>query len=126
MEIKSLRLLAEDIVKKAQELSIKHTDQKDAPVNYACIFTHSDKEFEESVGLCGQIGRVVKNTDMGPVFLIEPISTDAGDLRLLKIRKPDPNRPERGDADFTVKDYEVFRTKYLNQPGFSLIVRPEM
>lgn len=63
---------------------------------------------------------------MGPVFHITPIATAAGDLELLKIRRPDPKREEMGDADFTLSDYESFKKKYLGKPGFSLIKRPDM
>ena len=50
----------------------------------------------------------------------------AGNRRLVKIRKPDPKRTERGDADFTVTDYLIFKKKYLSKPGFRIIKRPEM
>ena len=65
-------------------------------------------------------------TATGPVFFISPLSTSAGKLNILKIRKPDPNRPERGDADFTVPDFPAFKEKYLGKSGFSLIKRPTM
>lgn len=43
---------------------------------------------------------------------------------LLKIRKPDPTRPERGDADFTLRDYNSFKEKYLKDAEhFKLIDR---
>jgi hypothetical protein len=63
---------------------------------------------------------------MGPVFHIAPLSTVAGALRLLKIRRPDSKRPEKGDADFTVTDYGKFKKKHLGRPGFSIIKRPGM
>jgi len=40
---------------------------------------------------------------------------------LLKIRKPDPTRPELGDADFTVENYPEFKQRHLSKTGFSLI-----
>jgi hypothetical protein len=49
--------------------------------------------------------------------------TTAGRLQLLKLRAPDKSRRERGDADFTVSNYQTFKSKYLNSPGFKLIVR---
>ena len=42
-----------------------------------------------------------------------------------KIRKPDPTRPERGDADFNLDDYEKFKNKYVGKEGFSLIERKD-
>jgi hypothetical protein len=41
----------------------------------------------------------------------------------LKIRKPDQTRPERGDADFAVKNYEEFKNSCLTKPGFGVIER---
>ncbi len=68
----------------------------------------------------------MRDTSTGPLFKIAPLQTVAGPLQLLKIRKPDPTRTERGDADFTVSDYPTFKAKYLQRPGFRLIERPEM
>ena len=45
---------------------------------------------------------------------------------MLKIRRPDPKRPERGDADFTVSDYQTFKKTQLGKPGFGLIERTNM
>ena len=125
MKIEELTTKIQTIVKQAKELKDKHTDQYSAPVNYVCIFCQSEVEFEELSKLAQKIGRVIKQTYSGPLFLIEPIETAAGKVRLLKIRKPDPTRPQQGDADFTVKDYQSFKEKYLKLPNFSLIKRPE-
>ncbi|NTW14795.1 MAG: hypothetical protein HGA38_00320 [Candidatus Moranbacteria bacterium] len=118
--------LVRDIVDDAFRLSVKRTSEHVAPVNYACVFTQSADAYEETFAAAKLLGRVVTETTTGPVFLIRPIPTDAGDLRILKIRKPDPKRRERGDADFTVPDYESFKGKHVGTPGFSVIVRPEM
>lgn len=50
----------------------------------------------------------------------------SGTLPLLKIRQPDPTRPERGDADFTLSDYKAFKQWALVQPGFKVITRTNM
>jgi hypothetical protein len=76
--------------------------------------------------LAGQLGPIADNTATGPVFEIPPLLTPGGELRLLKIRRPDPKRPERGDADFTVSDFETFKREHLSAAGFGLIQRPEM
>lgn len=115
-----------ELVERSQTLVRKYTNQPDVPVNYACIFSHSDKEYDELFKSAQGIGQVVKDTPTGSVFQIEPLQTVAGPLQLLKIRQPDPTRPERGDADFTVPDYTEFKEKFLKQPGFSLLQRSEM
>ncbi|HHT9116067.1 MAG TPA: hypothetical protein ACFYEL_06320 [Candidatus Wunengus californicus] len=126
MIIDDLKKLTQEIVAQARLLSAKHTSQRDAPVNYACIFTQSETEYEEMLDLARQMGSVVDNTPTGPVFRIATLSTEAGYLEVLKIRRPDPKRPERGDADFTVTDYKVFKKTHLGKPGFSLIEREKM
>lgn len=126
METEELKKRIQKIVAEARKLSIIHTDESDAPINYACVFAQNDNEFEAMVETASKFGDVVQDTAMGPVFQITPISTDAGQLHLLKIRRPDPNRPERGDADFTITDYETFKKNHLGKLGWGLISRPKM
>lgn len=123
---RELEEMAKGIVEQSQTLVRAHANQTDALVNYACIFARSEGEYVELEATASQLGRVAKATPTGNVFQIAPIETAAGSLRLLKIRKSDPTRPERGDADFTLPDYSAFKAKYAHQPGFSLIERPEM
>lgn len=137
MKVDELKTLAREIVAESRRLSAArtsglHGDDRghrpvpQAPVNYACIFAQSATEYDELVKAARQLGPVAQETAMGPVFYIAPLPTVAGNLRLLKIRRPDSKRPEQGDADFTVADYASFKKKYLGQPGFSLIKRPGM
>ncbi len=126
MKTDKLKVLVQSIVAESLKLSMKHTFEKTAPVNYACIFTHSLIEYEVTIKVASQLGPLVQETPTGPVFYITPLSTDAGTLKLLKIRSPDPKRPERGDADFTIADYDSFKSACLGKPGFSLIKRTNM
>ncbi len=117
--------LATDIVKKACELKNKFTDATNASVNYACVFSQSEKEYVELKKLASELGKVIENTPSGPLYHIKPINTVSGQLKLLKIRCPDVTKPERGDADFTVSNYHDFKSKYLQQDKFKLISRPD-
>lgn len=126
MTIEKLKKNIQEIVSEAQRLCAAKTCEGKAPVNYACIFSQSEVEYQELVSLACQLGTIVQDTKMGPVFHIAPLTTVAGDLELLKIRRPDPKRKEMGDADFTVADYESFKKKYLGKPGFNQIIRPSM
>jgi hypothetical protein len=123
MDVKNLRQFVQEIVKRANSLKDKHTSEKNASANYACIFCQSDEQYDSLVALAQEIGKVVEETPTGPLFHIQPLNTIAGKLQLLKIRKPDAARPELGDADFTITNYPEFKRKYLSQKGFSLIVR---
>jgi len=123
MTTKDLKNLVKEIV--AQANSFKNTlINENAPVNYACIFSQNDEEFNMFFEVTKRLGgKVVIETQAGPVFQIDPLSTVAGNLQLLKIRKPDNKRPERGDADFTLQDYNKFKKEHLSEPGFKLIKR---
>lgn len=125
MDVKSLKSIVNDIVDRARILKDKHTDQKDAPVNYACIFSQSKEEYTNLIETAKNIGKVIEEMSSGLLFRIEPLRTVAGTLQLLKIRIPDTTRPERGDADFTVSNYPDFKKKYLTKKGFSLIKKRE-
>ncbi|MFA6160186.1 MAG: hypothetical protein WC678_03835 [Parcubacteria group bacterium] len=111
------------IVAKCTELKNQNTNELNAPVNYACIFSHSEDEFELLISLANGLGSVISETPTGPIFSIETISTVAGDLKLLKIRKPFENKPQLGYADFTLNNYLDFKKKYLAQEKFKLTVR---
>ena len=122
MNVEDLKNLVKEIV--AQANDFKNTlVQEPAPVNYACIFYQNDGEYRLFLETAKQMGKVVKETKAGPIFQIEPLPTVAGNLQLLKIRKPDPTRPERGDADFTLQNYDEFKKENLSKPGFKLIKR---
>lgn len=112
--------MIKDIVAQAEKLMHKIIDES-APVNYACIFCQNDEEYISFLKLSNKIGKMIKESSSGFLFQIKPLSTVAGNLQLLKIRHPDPSRPERGDADFTLSNYCEFKKTHLDQKGFSLI-----
>ena len=123
MNTVALTRLVEEIVKKANNLKNKHTSEKNAPVNYACIFAQSKEHYNNLTMVAKEIGSVIKETPTGSLFHIQPLKTVSGNLKLLKIRKPDTTRPELGDADFTVENYPEFKNKCLSKTGFRLIPR---
>lgn len=123
MTKENLKSLIQEIVKKAVKLKNQHTDDLSSPVNYVAIFCQSGKEYEEILDITKQMGKVVEDTPTGPLFHISNLETVTGDLKLLKIRKPDSARKELGDADFTVDNYSEFKSKYLDKNGFKLIKR---
>ena len=126
MDLENLKLLVQKIVKDAARLKDMHTGETDAPVNYACLFAHSQEEYDELFDAAKRLGSVIKETPTGPLLRIEPLETVSGPLQLVKVRKPDETRTERGDADFAVPDYPAFKKRVLKKPGFKLIEREEM
>jgi len=120
-----LQKMIQSIVSQAKELKDKHLIGDDSSVNYAAIFSQSDNEYKDLLEAIKEIGEVILDTKTGPLFKIAPLDTVAGDLKLVKIRKPDKSRPERGDADFTIDDYDKFKKEFLGKEGFKLIERED-
>ena len=111
------------IVDRSTELKNKFTDESLAPVEFACIFCQSEEEYKHFTNSIEKLGEIAERTDSGFTYLLDkPIKTVAGPLRLVKIRKPDIQHTERGDADFNT-DYKNFKKKYQDNPKFELIKR---
>jgi len=126
-----LKNLIQSIVSQTKELKDKHLTGNNSRVNYVAIFSQSDDEYKDLLEAMKEIGGVAVDTnnlegfkaETGPLFKITPLDTAAGSLELVKIRKPDKTRPERGDADFTVDNYDKFKKEFLGREGFNLIKR---
>lgn len=113
------------IILKTRELNHAYIKERVGPVNYAAIFCRHDEEYRDLFKEASQIGDIVEDAPTGPLFkLKQPISSLSGPLQLLKIRKPDPTRPQRGDADFNLADYYSFKEKCLKDADhFKLVDR---
>lgn len=123
MTIDDINNIINYLIQECIKLKNKYVEEKDLIADYVCIFTHSQDEYNELIKLAERIGKLADDTPTGPVYaFINPPETIAGKLKLLKIRKPDATRPQRGDVDFNT-DYEVFKKKYLDNKLFTLIKR---
>lgn len=112
------------VVGKSEELKNAHTDAVAAPVEFACVFCQDQEEYRVFTKEIETFGKIVETTPSGYTYLLDkPIVTVAGPLRLVKIRKPDPKMPQRGDADFNT-DYEGFKKHYGSDPKFERVIRP--
>lgn len=111
--MKAINEILEYIVTETLKMNHIHIPEELTEINYSAIFCQNDFEYEQFNRVVSQIGDIIEDTPTGPLYkLSEPLETLAGPLHLLKIRKPDITRPERGDADFTLKDYNTFKEKY--------------
>jgi len=123
MTKKELEKMIQLIVSQAKKLKDKHIGEDESPVNYAAIFSQNNEEYESLLEAAKTFGDIVLKTETGPLFKITPLNTIAGALKLVKIRKPDKSRPERGDADFTVDDYSKIKKDFSDKENFKLIKR---
>jgi len=111
------------IARRSTELKNKFTNTSTVPIEFLCIFCQNEEEYEQFTNSIETLGKVVERTQGGFTYLLDkPIKTIAGPLRLVKIRKPDLQRHERGDADFKT-DYKNFKEKYQSDSGFELVKR---
>jgi len=112
-------------------LAIKdNTDESGLAIDYMGIFAEDDAKFaemEKLVSTLGTPGDKSATSRSGSTFLLDkPLITPAGPLRVLKVRRPDLTRPQRGAPDFRVGDYSAFKEKYLlsgKNSNFSLMLR---
>jgi hypothetical protein len=125
MDQEDLKIIAKEIVRKATILKNKYTDQKEAPVSYVAIFCQNDEEFSEFTKIVKTFSTVINETPTGIHYRIPPINTVSGPFEILKIRIPNKARPERGDADYNVENYEEFKKRHLRLKGFKLIKRKD-
>lgn len=99
---------------------------KGFPIKSLTVFAHSQPEFELLTEILAKIGKPY-NYNNGPrVELYEPIEVGEDRITHLRIRKPDPGRPQVGCNDFEI-DYEAFKSEYLSRhpENLSLIKRIE-
>lgn len=111
------------IAKRSNKLKNQFTTETSAPIEFLCIFCQNEKEYSKFTKEIEPIGKIVEETSTGFTYLLnDPINTNSGLLRLVKIRKLDPARQERGDADFNT-DYKRLKEQYINNPNFELVKR---
>ncbi len=127
MTQQELEKIVNYIVHQAQQAILENTDEKDLPLDYMGIFSKDDAEFvglERLLMTLGTPGDKTATTTGSTYLLEKPLDTPTGPLKVLKIRKPDPTRPQRGAPDFRVNNYSAFKEKYLSKGhNFSLMVR---
>lgn len=124
MGARRLKGIIEAIVIEAMRLRDLYTEENLALVNYVAIFSRSDEEYDNFIVWAESLGNKIKEATSGPLFQLKPpLLTAGGKLQLLKIKKPDSARPERGAADFTPADYIRFKESYLSKDNFNLIYK---
>lgn len=122
----------EELVEAVQYVAIRTSElarkviDKELPIKSLTIFAHSEAEFEKLTKILEEMGKLY-NYNNGPrVELNEPIIAGKNQITHLRIRRPDPERPQVGCNDFET-GYESFKKDYLSDhpDNLRLIKRPE-
>ncbi|HTW14762.1 MAG TPA: hypothetical protein VMF51_06510 [Nocardioides sp.] len=116
--------IVHDIAIKAHDLASDVIGDRRHHISYCAIFCQDDGQYDDYVAAVAAAGTLANETATGPVYVTPGIETPAGTLRVVKVRKPDPTRPELGDADFAVDDYAAFKATFETTGQLSLIERP--
>lgn len=99
------------IASQTSALSHKIID-KSFPITSLTIFAHSDDEYSRLIKILSELGSPYNENNGPRVLLHEPIVAGENVITHLRIRKPDPERPQAGCNDFDT-DYEAFKKDYL-------------
>ena len=112
------------IVDEGEKVKAKYLEEQTGPVDYVAIFCKDEDEKKKLLDLVSALGTVAQETPTGPnIKLINPIVTNSGAVRLIKIRNVDSIKRQRGAPDFRVEDYHSFKQKYLGKKNINLIDR---
>lgn len=97
------------------------------PISSLTVFSHYPDEFENLDTIVRLMGPLITYNNGPYVNLAEPILLPTGKLTKLRVRHPDPERPQVGCNDFGVDDYHAFKSEYLEQHpnNLRLVIRPE-
>lgn len=124
--MKHVTQIVNDITIQTQAMLEKHLPNLDSHISYCAIFCRDYNEFELlNSELLGSSAVLANDTATGPVYVVNAITTPAGPLRIIKVRRPDPTRRERGDSDYAVSAYDELKASLEGVPGHNLIVRDE-
>ena len=129
MHHRKFEKIIEYIVERGIEAVNANTDEFPVTIDYLSVFAKDEAEYQDMMEYTQGFGEAVdkhKAKSGKTILLKKPIETEAGPLKVLKIRQPDPTRPQRGAPDFRVGDYKQFKEKYLMENGnFTLMLRRE-
>lgn len=100
---------------------------KTYPIGSLTVFSHGQEEFEKLKEILFTLGELDHENNGPFVKLHEPIQIGKDRIELLRIRRPDPDRPQVGCNDFEAPSYEEFKEEFLakNPGNLRLVVRPE-
>lgn len=119
--IKTVKYIAQETSKLSKKII-----GKTFPIKSLTVFAHEESEYQNLIKILHDLGKSYDFNNGPRVELYEPIIADKNRIAYLRIRIPDPERPQVGCDDFET-EYESFKNKYLSKHrnNLRLIKRPE-
>lgn len=116
------------IIKQGLSTITSCTSETQPRVDFVNIFSHDDGEFDELLTCLKDLAEPTTTHTEGTgitFYFPDPLSTTAGPLQWVRLRKPDPRRPQRGGLDFKVENYDAFKKECFskNSGDYGLIIR---
>lgn len=102
------------VATKTTEL-IERVIRQKLPISSLTVFTHSQGEYGDLIKILNAIGSFYNENNGPRVVLYNPIKVGDNTITHLRIRKPDPERPQVGCNDFDVEDYNAFKEEHLSK-----------
>ena len=109
------------VATKTSDLAEKIIGKK-LSISSLTIFSHSAIEFENLQKILLTLGAFYNENNGPRVSLYNPIEINTNTIKYLRIRKPDPDRPQVGCNDFDIDDYSAFENQYLSNHPQNLLM----
>jgi hypothetical protein len=127
MDKQNLENILHYLIKQGLETIKANTEEVESTIDYVAIFAKNKDEFDALDAEARSMGTEVDTETVvtGHTYLLStPVKTSVGLLKFIKIRFPDPTRPQRGAPDFKVQNYQEFKNKYIRKSGnFTLMLK---
>lgn len=68
MDSEELDKIINNIVSECVELKNRYIQEKKLKIDYVCIFSQSQEEYQNLINISEKIGKIVSNTSTGPVY----------------------------------------------------------
>lgn len=105
------------LIEKADQLINSYKMQDGiTKIDYVAIFPKSAVDETSLVESLKHIGLPVKETPTGTIYKLTTfVEMPQGEVQLVKIKKFDKNRTQRGYIDYEVADYQKFKMENLSK-----------
>jgi molecular chaperone GrpE len=110
--MKPLFELINEILTESKRLKEKYYSAENLTLEYVCVLTHDSKEYDFYSEEVLKLGEIVEEGNGIIVNLYENKKVENENVKYIRIRKPDSKNSQKGFVDYSVEDYEDFKSRY--------------